>query len=148
MTDVRVNVLVLAFIGGLLLWLADVDTTVVAAFIGALGAVMLRLCEPAPNPQVDANALAALLSSGAVAMPDSGWRMRWNILALAIIGAAVVFFVVKLAGVTAPTMAIAAAYVGALGAAMAKMVDPEEPTVPASVVMAVIEANRGAPPGK
>ena len=149
MKEMRWNVLLLALMGALLIVAlaasgsADGVDTLAATLLGAVATVMLKLCEPPPDPSVSAEALEKLLgkalnAESAQAPPP----LRRNVLLLALIGSGVALAIFVLAGYSQAALNVAAAMVGGIAAGMAKLVDPDDPTLPASVVKDVLEARQ------
>ena len=151
--SVRYNILLLALLTATLIAVLAFASdgvpaplfTLASAFVGTLGPIMLRLCEPPPNPAVPAAALTAILAGDEAegAAPAVPWRV--NVLALAMIGAGLALSVALVgvwAGLGLPNTIInvVATIVGAIGTAMARLVDPDEPAFPASVVAEVLNA--------
>lgn len=146
MKSLRVNVLLLALLAAMLIMgLAQsegVDAAAMmplaAALIGSIGATMLRLTEPEPNPLVAADALHTVLSGGRLGEPQ-GYPWRVNVLLLALLGVSVVATLAVMGWATA-SVNVAGIMVGGITSVMAKLVDPEEPSIPASVVSDVLKA--------
>lgn len=147
--DVRLNVLLLALLAALLIvglvffGASDGVMALASALVGAIGAVMLRLTEPEPNPMVSAEALHMVLNTPVESAPV-GAPVRFNIIFLALIGGMVVFGIALVGGASAAAVNIAGIMVGGIATVMSKLVDPEEPAIPASVVKDVLAARAEA----
>ena len=159
MHNVRINILGLALIGAalvaILAWLtsgeAQLATLAVAGtLVGGLGGTMTRLSEPDPDPSVPASVVEQILKAVDITAPAelgvaSGGGSAWsawrpNVLILAVIGAIIVAAMTAVLSSEAALVTVAGGFVGGLVSIAAELVKPPpNPSVPASVVVKILE---------
>ena len=157
MNTVRINILILAAIGAVLVAGLAVFTSgeaqlstlaIGASLVGGLAGTMTRLSEPEPDPAVPASIAEKILlwagaSDGAgivdaAPAPPSPWRP--NVLILALMGAVIVMALVFVLPGEAALVTVAGAFIGGVVSIASKLTDPPpNPSVPASVVASLLE---------
>ena len=120
--------------------------TLASILVGAIATLMLKVCEPPPDPSGFGDGAVQAARGWSPPTPPAGTKVPWrrNVLLLAFIGSAAAVAICILAGFIQPAMNIAAGMIGAVAASMAKLAEPDDPAVPASVVKEVLDVLGGA----